>query len=453
MPAINTVTVNPVHALVALGGEGGIVEAWDARDRRKCGSITLSLPESHGSNDVTAFAYASDGMTFAAGSAGGSVVLYDLRSAKPLLVKEQGNGMRIQSLSFHGVSSTDNEHASSRAALSAFAGIGPCVIASDRHLCKVWDQRTGETRVNIEVDSRINQVTTFSPDSGLLMMACEQPKIQIYYVPLLGPAPRWCAFIDQMTEELEEERRKQAFDDFKFVTRDDLAKVGLENLLGTSYLRPYMHGYFVDVRLYSKMAAAANPFAFDDYRKQRLKERIEEKRATRITMRKRPVAAVNAKLAARLQREAAFRDADSGPGESAVEDAPDAAQLIDARFRDLFSNPDFEMEPEAQERRVRDDNDDEESDEGHITTAQELGLLEMRSERTMHSMAAATAAALRGGSLSEQLRNVVGASNVPLDVRAADEPLEEIQPQRIVREMTFIPRGSSDTKSKRGRKR
>jgi hypothetical protein len=111
------------------------------------------------------------------------------------------------------------------------------------------------------------------------------------------------------------------------------------------------------------------------------------------------------------------------------------------------------MEPEAQERRVRDDNDDEESDEGHITTAQELGLLEMRSERTMHSMAAATAAALRGGSLSEQLRNVVGASNVPLDVRAADEPLEEIQPQRIVREMTFIPRGSSDTKSKRGRKR
>jgi ribosome biogenesis protein ENP2 len=436
MTAINTVTINPVHSLVALAGEGGIVEAWDSRDRRKCGSLIVSLPSAHGSTDVTAFAYAADGLTFAAGTAGGTTAVFDLR---------------IQSLTFHGVSSADNENASSRAALSAFAGIGPCVIASDRHLCKVFDQRTGETRVNIEVDARVNQLTTFSPDSGLILMACEQPKIQIYYVPLLGPAPRWCAFIDQMTEELEEEQRKHQFDDFKFVTRDDLAKVGLENLLGTSYLRPYMHGYFVDVRLYSKMAAAANPFAFDEYRKQRIKERIEAKRSTRITMRKRAPPAVNAKLAEKLRREAAERDAAFGSvDERAPDDVPDAADLIDSRFRDLFSNPDFELDEQRNSRQAHEEGEGSAEDD-RVTTTDEvhrgLKLREMRSERTMHSMAAATAAALRGGSLSEQLRDVVGARDVPLAVRASDEP-EEVQPQRIVREMTFVPRGNA----KRGRK-
>lgn len=456
MPAINTVDVNPVHSLVALGGEGGIVEAWDGRDRRKCGSIALALPASHGDTDVTAFAYASDGLTMAVGTAGGSVALYDLRSSTPLLVKEQGNGEPLRSLVFHGVSSIDNEHASSRAALSAFAGIGPCVISADRRLVKVWDQRSGETRVNVEVDARINNIATYSPDSGLLMMACEKPKLQVYYVPLLGPAPQWCAFIDHMTEELEETQGRAestTFDNFKFVTRDDLAKVGLEHLLGTTELRPYMHGYFVDMRVYTKMLATVNPFAFEDYRKQRIKERIEEKRATRITRRKLGAPAVNVKLAEQLQ--AAARAAASASTAAPVEDVPDAASLIDARFRDLFTNPDFALDSRPSRRATYNAADDgEESDEGQLTTPADFRddtrkLFEMRSEHSMNSMAAATAAALRGGSLTEQLRDVVKARNVPLAVRSADEPTDEIQPERIVREMTYTPK---ERPSKRGRK-
>jgi len=37
---------------------------------------------------------------------------------------------------------------------------------------------------------------------------------------------------------------------------------GLSNLIGSSLLRAYMHGYFVDMRLYHKAKAAANPFAY-----------------------------------------------------------------------------------------------------------------------------------------------------------------------------------------------
>ena len=443
MPGINTVAVNPVHSLTALGGEGGVVEAWDGRDRRKCGAVQVALPSVHGSPTVTAFAYADDGMTMAVGTEGGSVLLYDLRSATPLLVKEQGNGERIQSLVFHGVSSTDNEHASTRAALSAFAGSGPCVISCDRRLMKVWDQRTAETRVNVEVSARINQATTYSADSGLIVMASEQPKLQIFYVPFLGPAPRWAAFIDNMTEELEEGRNQQTFDNFKFVTRDDLAKVGLEHLVGTAYLRPYMHGFFVDVRLYTKMLSTVNPFAFEEYRKQRIKDRVEEKRATRITQRKRAPPPVNAKLAESLQARALERRSDGdGDAAPAPDEAPDAASLIDARFRDLFTNPDFELGDDARLRRATGAYDSDSED--NITTAADVeadrqSLFEVRGEQSLKAVAAATAAALRGGSLTEQLRDVVQARSVPLSVRAADEPTDAIQFERTVREMTYVP--------------
>lgn len=61
-------------------------------------------------------------------------------------------------------------------------------------------------------------------DSGLLMMATEQPRLLSYYIPALGPAPRWSSFLDVLTEELEEEGEASVYEDYKFVTS---AEVGL----------------------------------------------------------------------------------------------------------------------------------------------------------------------------------------------------------------------------------
>ena len=35
----------------------------------------------------------------------------------------------------------------------------------------------------------------------------------------MGPAPRWCSFLDVITEELEEEESSTVYDDYKFVTK------------------------------------------------------------------------------------------------------------------------------------------------------------------------------------------------------------------------------------------
>lgn len=54
------------------------------------------------------------------------------------------------------------------------------------------------------------------PQSGLLFVAAEQPKVLAFFVPALGPAPKWCSFLDNLTEELEEQSAG-VYEDYKFV--------------------------------------------------------------------------------------------------------------------------------------------------------------------------------------------------------------------------------------------
>lgn len=56
-----------------------------------------------------------------------------------------------------------------------------------------------------------------------------------------------------LQEELEEDAQTTIYDDFKFLTKEDLERLNLTNLIGTNLLRAYMHGFFIDYRLYKKV--------------------------------------------------------------------------------------------------------------------------------------------------------------------------------------------------------
>ena len=93
-----------------------------------------------------------------------------------------------------------------------------------------------------------------------------------------------------------------------------------------------MHGFFIDFRLYEKAKAIANPFAYEEYKKKLVKNKLEKESSTRITRKNLPK--VNAALAAKLQ------GATVGGSSST---------LLDSRFTELFSNVDFEIDQESQE--------------------------------------------------------------------------------------------------------
>ena len=58
------------------------------------------------------------------------------------------------------------------------------------------------------------------------------PQNQVFYVPAWGLAPKWCSFLDQLTEELEETATPSAYDDFKFITKEEIEMLGLQKLVG-----------------------------------------------------------------------------------------------------------------------------------------------------------------------------------------------------------------------------
>ena len=110
---------------------------------------------------------------------------------------------------------------------------------------------TGQPYTSIESEAELNEIVAYE-GSGLIFMSNEQPKMQVHYIPTLGPAPKWCSFLDNITEEIEENAVTAIYDDYKFITKEELIDLGLDNLVGTSLLRAYMHGYFMDARLYRK---------------------------------------------------------------------------------------------------------------------------------------------------------------------------------------------------------
>jgi ribosome biogenesis protein ENP2 len=60
------------------------------------------------------------------------------------------------------------------------------------------------------------------PGSGMLMTANEGIQMATYYIPQLGPAPRWASFLENITEEMEDQSVRTIYEDFKFVERSEL---------------------------------------------------------------------------------------------------------------------------------------------------------------------------------------------------------------------------------------
>jgi ribosome biogenesis protein ENP2 len=173
------------------------------------------------------------------------------------------------------------------------------LLSADSKIIKIWSATDGSPFVSIEPPLDINDVCPV-PDSGLIFVANEGTPMHTYYIPQLGPAPRWCAFLDNLTDEMEENSVQTTYDNYKFVARRELESLGLNKLIGTNVVRSYMHGYFIDVRLWEQARLIANPFAYEEYREKKLIEKIEKERESRIRTNAQQFK-VNKNLAARLQ--------------------------------------------------------------------------------------------------------------------------------------------------------
>ncbi|XP_018415060.1 PREDICTED: nucleolar protein 10 isoform X2 [Nanorana parkeri] len=326
---LNVCDINSTHHLFAAGTTEGKVECWDPRTRTRVGILDCALnsvtedTEINGIPSVSALKF-NGPLQMAVGTSTGQVLLYDLRSNRPLIVKDHQYGLPIKSIQFHSPLEL--------------------VISADSRIIKLWNKDNGKIFTSIEPEADVNDVCLY-PNSGMLFTANEAPKMNVYYIPALGPAPKWCSFLDNLTEELEENPETTVYDDYKFVTKKDLEDLGLAHLIGSPLLRAYMHGYFIDIRLYLKVKAMVNPFAYEDYRREKIRQKIEETRAQRVQIKKLPK--VNKELALKLLEE----EEDERPLQKKKQkQMPNI--LSDDRFKAMFENPDFQVDEKSDEFRL-----------------------------------------------------------------------------------------------------
>ncbi|KAI0360465.1 hypothetical protein OH77DRAFT_1586069 [Trametes cingulata] len=373
---VNTIDINPAHQLFGFGVEGnGTVEFWDPRSRSRVGILrlprerlmpinSLAVPALPGVDDgsrpaplsVTAISSRPDGLSYAIGTSSGHTLLYDIRSARHLAIKDQGYGLPVKNVSWIEGG-------------SRMAGEG-YLLSADKKVIKIWNRNSPEVNfTSITPANDINDVHHI-PGSGLLLLANEGIKMTSYFIPQLGPAPKWCSFLENLTEEMEDQTTRTAYQDYKFIDRSELAKLGLDHLIGTPALKPYMHGYFVSLELYDAARVIANPYAYAEHRERMVQEKMEKMAETRIRSRKDAGVKVNKALAEKLKKEeerarkreerrAKRAQAATADAEDAMEvdeerpveaDAGEKPSLLsDPRFAVVFQDPEFEVDENTRE--------------------------------------------------------------------------------------------------------
>ncbi|KAF8755569.1 NUC153 protein [Rhizoctonia solani] len=320
---VNAIDINPAHQLFAFGVDGrSVVDFWDPRAKARLSSLELPV----GEDGVTALSSRGDGLSLAVGTAAGKTLLYDLRSARPFATKDQGYGLPVQSVSWIEGG-------------SRMAGDG-LVISADRKVVKIWDRNSpGTNFTSITPSTDINHLHHL-PGTGMLMLANEGIQMTSYYIPQLGPAPRWCSFLDNITEEMEEQTVRNVYDDYKFVERAELDRLGLTHLIGTPTLKPYMHGFFLSLKLYDAARLIANPFAYEEHRERVVRDKLEKLSESRIRSKGGESVKVNKALAERAKRLERKKEKEGKEGVSL---------LSDPRFAEVFENPEFEVDTESRE--------------------------------------------------------------------------------------------------------
>ena len=369
--SVNTAAIaEESHGLLAFGTSIGSVEFWDPRARNRVGILHSPTASDfvEGKQEITTIEFDGSGLGLATGSSTGLIHVYDLRSPIPLLKKDQGYGYPIHTLIYL------SSPGSSRAQTDE-----PKILSADKRIIKIWDQRNGTPWTSVEPAVNINSVA-WCKESGLILTANEGKQQHSFFVPQLGPAPKWCSFLDSLVEEMAEDpndpnvftsqKSGEVYDNYKFLTTQQLETLNLSHLIGTtSLLRPYMHGFFVDQRLYEEAKLIADPFIYEEQRAKRVKEKIDRERESRIRGTKKVTAKVNKRLAEKLlereeknQRRKAKRVLEKGGDDDMVDipavqdqDEPERpAQprnnpLTDPRFAKLFEDEDYAIDETSRE--------------------------------------------------------------------------------------------------------
>jgi ribosome biogenesis protein ENP2 len=153
-------------------------------------------------------------------------------------------------------------------------------------------------------------------------------------------------------------------------SRSFIFRLGLDHLIGTPTLKPYMHGYFMSLKLYDAARIIANPFAYTEHREKVVQQKLSKLADSRIRTPKNALPKVNRALAEKILRAemreekkrlrktgahagdtaAPASDGGDGPVDKRVTGKEKEKNVLnDPRFTELFENPEFQVDETSRE--------------------------------------------------------------------------------------------------------
>lgn len=305
-------TTSVTNGLLLCGTVDGKIDAWDPRARRCVSTLDIvkSAPggtfvtglQSHELPEVTCVKF-KDNLNFGVGTSTGKILLFDIRKGEARLVKDHLYNFPIIDFAFH---ETDES---------------PKIVSIDKKCVKIWDDACdAPTWASFEPGVRLNGLHLWKK-SGLLHLANEDTKILSYFIPQLGGPPGWCSRLTSLLEECNEQEQT-LYDDQKFISRKDLENWGLEELIGTEHLRAYMHGFFMNSKLYEKVRILTETSNKEYLRRLKINHALAQKRQEMLIQGDEQEKMVNKQL-------------------SLVDN--------DDRFQNVFLDPEFAIDPTSEE--------------------------------------------------------------------------------------------------------
>jgi ribosome biogenesis protein ENP2 len=191
--SFNCMDQSPLLHLVGCGGDDGVVELYDTRVKKSVYHLKLSEE-----NEVTALRFDVDGLTMTCGDEKGSVKMFDLRKREPLVTRQHPYEIPIKAVRYHH-GKEGRKLITADAKTMRIWNVNDHLQSSSSHRNKHHGSDVSTTMfTTIEMPAALEDVCMCprvkgerTNDSGLIMAAGEQSKIMTFYVPELGPAPKW----------------------------------------------------------------------------------------------------------------------------------------------------------------------------------------------------------------------------------------------------------------------
>jgi len=268
--AVSCLVVSPVAPILFAAGEGKVVEAWNIRpsydedgaEEHPAGPIAVlnawreSDDESNGI-EITSSCISSNGLELVLGYSNGNVRVFNVTSKENCdLEYDLRNGLAVKSLSI-----VERSHDAEIDRIQHSLHHKDSIIATDEKSMKVirkTDHNGGSLLACIDSIPLINHSSLF-PQSGMILVATDNARIDMYYTPVIGSAPSFADNVFSLGAEAENEEFHSFFEDYKFVTRRHLQDVGADHLIGTDFVRPHMHGFFIEYKIYDEYHKSSKP--------------------------------------------------------------------------------------------------------------------------------------------------------------------------------------------------